>query len=154
MLARSFPGADVIDNKATFNPSSVNEEIVRWGAMLREGVGPNRIDGRDMEVLEKASLSLHHMCKGLEGVSKHAALRVRVKGLKKTKIRNIYFSSAGRLAPATGIPASIGALMLIDGKINVKGVKSPEQCIDPDEFLFEILTRRNVSTLNGWVDDD
>jgi lysine 6-dehydrogenase len=154
MLARSFPGAEIIDDKATFNPPSINDELVRLGAMVRDGKGPHRIGNCDMDVMERAALSLHQTCKALEGVSPQAALRVHVKGYRRNREINIHFSSAGRLAPATGIPASIGALMLIDGKVSARGVKPPEECIDPDDFLFEILTRRNVSKLNGWVDEN
>lgn len=151
MLARSFPGVEVIDDKATFNPPSINDEIVRLGALVREGRGSRRMGDCDLEAMETAARSLHQTCRSLNGVSPHAALRVHLRGYRRNRETNIYFSSAGRLAPATGIPASIGALMLIEGKITARGVKSPEQCIDPDDFLFEILTRRNVSTLNGWV---
>ena len=153
MLARSFPGAETIDDKATFNPPSVNEEIVRLGALVRDGKGARRIGDCDLDVMEEAALSLHRTCKALRGVTPQAALRVHVKGYRRAREVNIYFSSAGRLAPATGIPASIGALMVIEGRVSARGVKPPEQCIDPDDFLFEILTRRNVSTLNGWVDE-
>jgi lysine 6-dehydrogenase len=154
MLARSFPEAEIIDDKAAFNPPSVNDEIVRLGALVRQGTGTHRIGGRDMGVMEEAALSLHRTCKSLNGVSPMAALRVHVKGYRRTKEINVHFSSAGRLAPATGIPASIGAIMLLEGKVSARGVKPPEQCIDPDDFLFEILSRRNVSRLNGWVDEN
>ena len=153
-LARSFPAAEVIDDKATFVPPSVNEEIVRLGKTVRDGTGVHRVEGRDMDVMESAALSLHSMCRDLKGVSPEAALRVNVKGKKKNKVKSIFFSSAGRLAPATGIPASIGALMLAEGKVSARGVLPPEQCLDPNDFLFEILTRRNVAHLNGWVDEN
>jgi lysine 6-dehydrogenase len=153
-LARSFPGATVIDDKATFVPPSVNEEILRLGKTVRDGTGVNRVEGRDLDVMESAALSLHRMCRNLQGVSPQAALRVNVKGRKKNKVKSIFFSSVGRLAPATGIPASIGALLLVDGKVNAKGVLPPEQCVDPNDFLYEILTRRNVAHLNGWVDEE
>jgi lysine 6-dehydrogenase len=152
-LARSFPEAAIIDNKATFNPPLVNAEIVRLGNMIREGTGPNRIDGRDMDVMDSAASSLHRMCRSLDGVPRQAALRVNVKGKKKNKVKSIYFSSVGGLAPATGIPASIGALMLVEGRVSAKGVLPPEECIEASDFLYEILTRRNVAPLNGWVDE-
>jgi saccharopine dehydrogenase-like NADP-dependent oxidoreductase len=152
-LARSFPKATVMDNKATFNPPLVNAEILRLGKMIREGKGLHRIQGRDMNVMDTAASSLHQLCGGLEGVSKQAALRVNVKGKKKNRVKSIFYSSAGRLAAATGIPASIGALMLVEGRVSAKGVLPPEQCIDASEFLYEILTRRNVAHLNGWVEE-
>ncbi len=152
-LARSFPEAAVIDNKATFNPPLVNAEIMRLGNMIREGTGPNRVEGRDMDIMDSAAASLQRMCRTLDGVPKQAALRINVKGRKKNKTRSIFFSSVGGLAPATGIPASIGALMLLEGRVSAKGVLPPEECIEASDFLYEILTRRNVAPLNGWVDE-
>ncbi|HEX9007019.1 MAG TPA: saccharopine dehydrogenase NADP-binding domain-containing protein [Bacteroidota bacterium] len=153
MLARSFPGAAVIDDKATFIPAFINDEIVRLGALVRQGTGPNRVAGRDMDVMEEAAGELHRKCKALVGVTRHAALRIHVRGVKRKRVTDIHFSSAGRLGPATGIPASVGALMLLEGKISRRGVLPPEECIDPDDFLYEMLNRRNVSTLNGWVEE-
>ena len=47
----------------------------------------------------------------------------------------------GRMAPGTGLPASIAALMLDAGDVTVKGVVAPEGCIDPGKFLAELLKR-------------
>ena len=68
ILARSFPEAAVIDNKATFNPPLVNAEIVRLGNMIREGTGPNRVEGRDMDIMDSAAASLQRTCRSLDGV--------------------------------------------------------------------------------------
>jgi saccharopine dehydrogenase (NAD+, L-lysine-forming) len=48
---------------------------------------------------------------------------------------------AGRMAPGTGLPASIAALMLAAGDVTVKGVVAPEGCIDPQKFLTALLQR-------------
>ena len=47
----------------------------------------------------------------------------------------------GRMAPGTGLPASIAALMLDAGDVAVKGVVAPEGCIDPEKFLKALLQR-------------
>jgi saccharopine dehydrogenase-like NADP-dependent oxidoreductase len=78
---------------------------------------------------------------------------VRLKGRKKGKIKKVFFSSVGRLGPATGIPASIGAIMIAQGKVNLTGAMPPEICIDAHDFIYEVLDRRHLAKLNGWVED-
>ena len=48
---------------------------------------------------------------------------------------------AGRMAPGTGLPASIAALMMEAGEVKVKGVVAPEGCIDPEKFLAALIKR-------------
>lgn len=43
-----------------------------------------------------------------------------------------------RLGPCSGIPACVGALMLVKGSIQQKGVFAPEGCIDPQPFMSEL----------------
>jgi lysine 6-dehydrogenase len=52
-------------------------------------------------------------------------------------------SKWGKAATAkmTGIPASIGAQMLAQGKAKVKGVVAPEACFKPEEFFRELEKR-------------
>ncbi len=47
----------------------------------------------------------------------------------------------GRMAPGTGLPASIAALMMDAGDVTQKGVVAPEGCIDPGKFLGAFLKR-------------
>lgn len=70
-----------------------------------------------------------------------SGLKVIVKGERKGK-QVIYTADiVGRMAPGTGLPASIAALMLDAGDVTVKGVVAPEGCIDPDKFLAALLQR-------------
>jgi saccharopine dehydrogenase-like NADP-dependent oxidoreductase len=45
------------------------------------------------------------------------------------------------MAPGTGIPASIAALMMNEGDVTEKGVMAPEGCVDPGKFLVAFLKR-------------
>jgi saccharopine dehydrogenase (NAD+, L-lysine-forming) len=45
------------------------------------------------------------------------------------------------MAPGTGLPASIAALMLDAGDVTVKGVVAPEGCIHPEKFLAALIQR-------------
>ncbi len=70
-----------------------------------------------------------------------SGLKVIVKGERGGKQVTYTADIVGRMAPGTGLPASIAALMMDAGEVSVKGVVAPEGCIDPDKFLAELLKR-------------
>ncbi len=70
-----------------------------------------------------------------------SGLKVIVKGERQGKQVTYTADIVGRMAPGTGLPASIAALMMDAGEVTVKGVVPPEGCIDPQKFLAELLKR-------------
>lgn len=70
-----------------------------------------------------------------------SGLKVIVKGDRKGKQVTYTADIVGRMAPGTGLPASIAALMMDAGEVTVKGVVAPEGCIDPEKFLAALLQR-------------
>jgi len=70
-----------------------------------------------------------------------SGLKVIVKGERKGKQVTYTADIVGRMAPGTGLPASIAALMMNSGDVTVKGVVAPEGCIDPEKFFTALLKR-------------
>jgi len=70
-----------------------------------------------------------------------SGLKVIVKGVREGKKVTYTADMVGRMAPGTGIPASIAALMMNEGDVTEKGVMAPEGCIDPGKFLAAFLKR-------------
>jgi len=70
-----------------------------------------------------------------------SGLKVIVKGERQGNQVTYTADIVGRMAPGTGLPASIAALMMDAGEVSAKGVVAPEGCIDPDRFLSELLKR-------------
>jgi lysine 6-dehydrogenase len=70
-----------------------------------------------------------------------SGLKVIVKGERKGMQVTYTADIVGRMAPGTGLPASIAALMMDAGDISVKGVVAPEGCVDPKKFLTALLER-------------
>jgi len=68
-------------------------------------------------------------------------LKVIVKGERGESQVTYTADMVGRMAPGTGLPASIAALMMHAGDVTEKGVTAPEGCIDPDKFLAAFLKR-------------
>lgn len=70
-----------------------------------------------------------------------SGLKVIVKGTREGKKVTYTADMVGRMAPGTGLPAAIAALMMDSGDVTVKGVVAPEGCINPAKFLAEFLNR-------------
>ena len=78
---------------------------------------------------------------GRDNGPQSSGLKVIVKGRRGDKKITYTADMVGRMAPGTGLPAAIAALMMDDGHVTVKGVVAPEGCIDPDIFLKIFLGR-------------
>ena len=146
-LSRCFKEAKIVDDKATFCPPFVNDLIVNLGKMALEAEGLIKIGKTWIDAMDFAAAYFHKRCKSLKGVKKEGALRAAVKGKRDQKTRTIIYSSSGLISKGTGIPASIGAQMLVQGKIKGKGVLAPEECVDWREFL-KIVISRGIGRLN------
>jgi saccharopine dehydrogenase (NAD+, L-lysine-forming) len=70
-----------------------------------------------------------------------SGLKVIIKGEREGKQVTYTADIVGRMAPGTGLPASIAALMLQACEVTAKGVVAPEGCIDPEKFLRALLQR-------------
>ena len=85
-----------------------------------------------------------------------SGLKVIVKGERGGKQVTYTADIVGRMAPGTGLPASIAALMFCTGEAEAKGVVAPEGCIDPEKFLKALLQRgakiHQTETIGSMVD--
>lgn len=79
--------------------------------------------------------------KGRDNGPQSSGLKVIVKGERDGKKVTYTADMVGRMAPGTGLPASIAALMMDAGDVTQKGVVAPEGCIDPGKFLGAFLKR-------------
>jgi saccharopine dehydrogenase (NAD+, L-lysine-forming) len=70
-----------------------------------------------------------------------SGIKVVVKGERQGKQVTYTADMVGRMAPGTGMPPSIAALLLHSGDIKVKGVTAPEGCIDPEKYLLAFKER-------------
>ncbi len=78
---------------------------------------------------------------GRDNGPQSSGLKVIVKGKRRGSEVTYTADMVGRMAPGTGLPASIAALMMDAGDVTETGVVAPEGCIDPDKFLEAFLAR-------------
>jgi len=140
-LSRYIHGLRYADDKATFLPVEINDMILGLGPMARSGQAV-MVDGRSVDPMEFAAAYLHQSCAKLRDVPRTGALRTEVRGELAGRSVRLVYAAAGRITIGTGIPASIGAMLLAIRKLDKPGVWPPEGCIDPEWFLMAIDQRQ------------
>lgn len=139
-LSRYIKGLRYADDKATFLPVEVNTMLLELGRVARSG-HPVMIEGRPVDPMTFAANYVHQACARLADVPQTGALRTEVRGELAGKSVRLVYAAAGRITIGTGIPASIGAMLLAIRKVNKPGVWPPEACIDPEWFLAAVDMR-------------
>lgn len=150
-LSRFIPGIRYADDKATFLPVEVNAMIVELGRVARSG-HPVVVEGVPIDPMDFAANFLHQACARLVDVPQTGALRTEVRGERDGRPVRLVYSAAGRITIGTGVPASIGAMMLAIRKVATPGVHPPEACIDPEWFLAAI-DQRHLGEIEETVHD-
>ena len=105
------------------------------------GTEPIDIKGTTITPYDLALKLWETIPQGRDNGPQSSGLKVIVKGERAGKKVTYTADMVGRMAPGTGLPASIAALMMDAGDVTEKGVVAPEGCIDPDKFLSAFLKR-------------
>jgi saccharopine dehydrogenase (NAD+, L-lysine-forming) len=125
--------------------------VVRLGVTEEE---PIEVQGQSIIPLEFAVAFILSRRKklmkeaGLAGPM--GCLKIVVKGYKDGKKSTYIFSMSSKrqgMGEGTGIPAALGAMLMVTGRIKKKGVLPPEACIEPMELLD--LARTKTSAGGG-----
>ena len=102
---------------------------------------PMHIKGVEVRPYDMALKLWETIPVGRDNGPQSSGLKVIVKGTRNGDAVTYTADMVGRMAPGTGLPASIAALMMDAGDVAEKGVVAPEGCIDPDKFLAAFIAR-------------
>lgn len=127
--------------KGALIPLWVDELIAEQKATGLLSTDPVDLKGVQVTPYDLALKLWEKIPEGRDNGPQSSGLKVIVKGRRGDHRVTYTADMVGRMAPGTGLPASIAALMMDDGHVTVKGVVAPEGCIDPDIFLKIFLGR-------------
>ena len=140
-LPKYIKGVKNVIIKGALIPSWVDELIKEQKDSGFLGTEPIDVKGTQITPYDLALKMWETIPEGRDNGPQSSGLKVIVKGERDGK-RVVYTADmVGRMAPGTGLPASIASLMMDAGDVTVKGVVAPEGCIDPDKFLSIFLSR-------------
>jgi lysine 6-dehydrogenase len=140
-IPRYIEGVKTVVIKGALIPLWVDKLIKEQKAMGLLGNEPVEVRGGKVVPYDLALRLWDTIPKDRDNGPQASGLKVIVKGERQGKQVTYTADIVGRMAPGTGLPASIAALMMDAGEVAVKGVVAPEGCIDPDRFLAELLKR-------------
>lgn len=140
-LPRYIKGVKNVIIKGALIPLWVDEMIAEQKATGFLGAEPVELKNGGVTPYDLALKLWETIPQGRDNGPQASGLKVIVKGVRDGKKVTYTADMVGRMAPGTGLPASIAALMMDAGQVNAKGVVAPEACIDPAIFLTEFLKR-------------
>ncbi len=140
-LPRYLKGVKNVIIKGALIPLWVDELIKDQKNTGLLGTEPIDIKGTKVIPYDLALKLWETIPKGRDNGPQSSGLKVIVKGERDGKKVTYTADMVGRMAPGTGLPASIASLMMDAGDVTVKGVVAPEGCIDPGKFLGAFLKR-------------
>jgi len=140
-LPKYIKGVKNIIIKGALIPLWVDELIKEQKDTGLLSTEPMDLNGTKVTPYDMALKLWDTIPEGRDNGPQSSGLKVIVKGEKQGKKITYTADMVGRMAPGTGLPASIAALMMEAGDVTVKGVVAPEGCIDPDKFLGAFLNR-------------
>jgi len=140
-LPRYIKGVKNVIIKGALIPLWVDELIKNQKETGLLGTEPIDIKGTKVTPYDLALKLWETIPEGRDNGPQSSGLKVIVKGERDGKKVTYTADMVGRMAPGTGLPASIASLMMDAGDVTVKGVVAPEGCIDPAKFLGAFLKR-------------
>ncbi|MCK5347740.1 MAG: hypothetical protein KAJ25_00035, partial [Desulfobacula sp.] len=140
-LPRYIKGVKNVIIKGALIPLWVDELIQEQKNTGLLSTEPIDIKGTKVTPYDIALKLWETIPEGRDNGPQSSGLKVIVKGKKDGKKITYTADMVGRMAPGTGLPASIASLMMDAGDVTVKGVVAPEGCIDPAKFIGTFLKR-------------
>jgi saccharopine dehydrogenase (NAD+, L-lysine-forming) len=140
-IPKYIKGVKNVVIKGALIPQWVDELIKQQKDTGFLGQEPIDIKGTSVTPYDLALKLWETIPEGRDNGPQASGLKVIVKGERDGKKVTYTADMVGRMAPGTGLPASIAALMMDAGDVIEKGVVAPEGCIDPKKFLAAFLKR-------------
>lgn len=134
-LPKYIKGVKNVIIKGALIPHWVDEMIAEQKATGFLGTDPIDVKGEKVTPYDLALEMWKTIPEGRDNGPQSSGLKVIVKGEKNGTKVTYTADMAGRMAPGTGLPAAMAALMFADGDVTEKGVVAPEGCINPEIFI-------------------
>ena len=134
-LPKYIKGVKNVIIKGALIPHWVDEMIAEQKATGFLNTDPIDLKGTQVTPYDLALKLWETIPEGRDNGPQSSGLKVIVKGKKDGNKVTYTADMAGRMAPGTGLPAAMAALMMADRDVTEKGVVAPEGCINPEIFI-------------------
>ncbi|HEY3277087.1 MAG TPA: SDR family NAD(P)-dependent oxidoreductase [Syntrophorhabdaceae bacterium] len=140
-IPKYIKGVKNVVIKGALIPGWVDELIKEQKETGFLGKEPIEVKGVKVTPYDLALKMWETIPKGRDNGPFASGLKVIVRGERQGMKVTYTADIVGRMAPGTGLPAAIAALMLDAREITEKGVVAPEGCVEPKKFLAALIQR-------------
>lgn len=152
-LPRYIGGVENVACRGIFFPKEFRDALLQVKSLGFLSEEPIKIEGRKITPLD---FSAHYLDSLGERIKKESgdvptggAIMVEVSGEENGKPKTYRYEGTALMKEGTATPVSIGAQMLAKGGVDSPGVKGPEACIEPEEFIKRIQGEEGLGDI--WL---
>lgn len=135
-LGRFYEDLEKVSLKGGLTSEFLNNVTVK---LCRSGLSSSQ-KGKD-RIAYIVAKALKLGSKYIKGEETRSAIKVEIKGSKNGQPASVIYEANADMADLTGLPLSIGTLMLARKEIVKKGVHAPEDVVDFNKFISEMEAR-------------
>jgi len=139
--------------KGTFFPPEFRQALLQVHSLGLLSEHPINVKGYEVAPLDFMASFISSMEENMSNirdkVPEGGAVMVEVTGKKNSQSKIHTFAGTSHMREGTATPAALGARMVANGTINSPGVKAPEACVPPKQFINALLEEKLFS--NVWM---
>jgi saccharopine dehydrogenase (NAD+, L-lysine-forming) len=138
-LPRYIKGVKNVCCKGSFIPTEFRDILVNLDSIGLISENSINIQQNNIKIIDFTAAYIEVLRRNI--IEKHkdiisgGSIMVEISGLDDSEEKIMSYSGTAHMQQGTGTPAAIGAKMLTDGDITLKGVYAPEGCIPPEKFI-------------------
>ena len=129
--------------KGSFIPGEFRDVLINLDSLGFVSENKIKIKNNDIKIIDFTATYIDILRKKIidkyDKFPSGGSVMVEITGLDDSEEKNIKYSGTAHMQQGTGTPAAIGAKMIIDNDINLKGVYAPEGCIPAEKFIENFI---------------
>jgi len=129
--------------KGSFLPSEFRDALLNLEELGLISEDEIQVKDKNIKIIDFTASYIENLRKKISGEQRNipdgGSIMVEISGLDESEQKTLRYSGTANMQQGTGTPAAIGAKMIIEGDINLKGVYAPEGCIPPEKFIMNFF---------------
>ena len=142
-LPRYIKGVKNVCCKGSFFPSEFRDALINLESLGLISDNDINVQNNKIKIIDFTAAYIdilrRKISENSNNIPSGGSVMVEISGLDDNEHKSMKYSGTAHMQQGTGTPAAIGAKMIADGDISLKGVHAPEGCIPPEKFIMNFV---------------
>lgn len=129
--------------KGSFLPGEFRDALLNLESLGLISENEIQVKDKKIKIIDFTASYIEKLRKKIgnefQNIPDGGSIMVEISGLEDSEQKIIRYSGTANMQQGTGTPAAIGAKMITEGEIKLKGVYAPEGCIPPEQFIMNFF---------------